>query len=44
MCVVNRRQQNEEERFGLISRHNTDNQKKRRGGTAKGERVEGTKG
>lgn len=44
VCVVNRRQQNEEERSGFISRHNPDNQKKRRGGTAKGKRVEGTEG
>lgn len=32
MCVVNRRQRNEEERSGFTSRHDPDNQKKRREG------------
>lgn len=43
MCVVNRRQQNGEERSGFKSRRNPDNQKRRREGMQQRERVGGTK-
>lgn len=44
-CVwFKRRQQNKEERVTLILRRNTDNQKRRRDRTARGERGDGGHG